>query len=53
MIVGCTSCPNAFISEVMDVLNERLDSLLYRALSFSVAEARQLVAGKSLLKDRY
>src|SRR4030095_3896929 len=34
MIVGCTRCPDAFISEVMNVLNERLNALFYGAFSF-------------------
>lgn len=37
----------------MDILNEGLDALPYRAFPFCVAEARQLVASKGLLKDRY
>jgi hypothetical protein len=53
MVVGGTRRPDTFISEVVDVLNERLDALLHCAFSFSVAEACQFVAGKGLLKDRH
>ena len=53
MIVWCARGADAFISEVVDVLNERLHSLPDRAFSFSVADACQFVAGKGLLKNRH
>ena len=40
MIVGCARCSDAFITEVMNVLNERLDQLFYHPFSFTVADAR-------------
>jgi hypothetical protein len=53
MIVWCARCPDAFISEVVNVLNEGFYALPDRPFSFSVADTRQLVARKGLLEDRH
>jgi hypothetical protein len=53
VIVRCVRCANAFISEVVDVLDERLHSLAHRPFPFSVANARQFIPGEGLLEDRH
>ncbi len=53
MIVWCARCADAFISEVVNVLNEGFDALPDRPFSFSVADTRELVARKGLVKDRH
>jgi hypothetical protein len=53
VIVRRTGCANAFISEVVDVLDEGLHALTDSAFPFRVPDPRQFVASERFLKDGY